>query len=251
MRYNKINIIKVLYLTFFVFLLTNIKVPASNNNNNNLAQRVQNEISNYYDNLFNITATKNGDVRIEGRVNSLYDKLRIFDIISRVRGVKGIQDFVSVHTKMLPDDMIKSNLEDELRLDKSILEPNRIKVTVANGIVELNGTVSYYRERLMAETIASWQKGAKGIVDNLKVLPPKVAVSDENLRFILKDVLRYHFPIEKKVKFQVHNGVVTLSGYTHTLWAKNHIAKDFHRVKGVKDVINNIKINADIYPNLF
>ncbi len=222
----------------------------ASSSNSRLANKVQAAISRYYDNNFNIDATNNGTITIKGTVNSLYDKYRIFDIIDRITGVKDIKDFLSINTPLIPDNMIKNHLREELNLNSSILEPNRIKVYVDNGEIELRGTVSYYREKLMAESIASWQNGAKGIINNIKVLPPKVAVSDQNLNIILEDILKDHFPRETKVSFTVNNGVVNITGYSHTLWAKKQIESDFRRIKGVKDVVNRIKTAPEQYLNL-
>lgn len=244
--FNKSNIISIL---FIIFILGTSSSLFASNNSEALAQRVSNAISNHYDEYFDVSANNNGVVRIEGQVNSLYDKYNIFDIVERVRGVKGIDDFITVHTSMLPDDIIKVNIENDLRLAKSILEPNRIKVQVTNGIVILNGTVSYYKEKLEAETIASWQKGATGVVNQIKVLPTKAAVSDKNLSIILKDIIRDRFPLDKKIHFAVNDGVVTLAGYSHNMWVMDHLQKDCLKIKGVKKVINDIKTAPEQYPN--
>ncbi len=214
-----------------------------------LAQRVSNAISNQYYQNFNVSANSKGIVRIEGNVNTLYDKYNIFDIVEKVRGVKGINDFITVNTPMLPDDIVQAGIENELRIDKSILEPNRIKVHVVNGIVVLSGTVSYYKEKLQAETVASWQKGATGIINQIKVLPVKSAVSDKNLSIIIKDIIKDRFPIDKKLHYLVKDGVVTLKGYSHNMWVTDHLQKDCLKIHGVKKVINDIKIAPEKYPN--
>ena len=249
-RLIKFRIIKIIAVTALVlFFIPGSSQAFASSKETQLAHKVQRSISRYFDNNLNVTATGNGIVTIKGNVNSLYDKYRIFDIADRVTGVKEIKDMVAINTPIVPDKMIKEHLLEEIRLDRAILEPNRIKVHVDNGEIELDGNVSYYREKLMAESIASWQKGAKGIIDNIKVLPAKEAVSDQNLTIILGDILKDHFPRETKVRFTVKKGIAEVSGYTHTLWAKKHIETDFRRVKGIKDVINNIKTAPEQYLN--
>lgn len=243
----KTVLIPVIFIIFFTGINS---ITFASNKSEALAQRVSDAIANHYDEYFDVSANNKGDVRIEGQVNSLYDKYNIFDIVERVRGVKGISDFISVDTPVLPDDIIKANLENELRLDKSILEPNRIKVQVTNGIIILGGTVSYYREKLLAETIASWQKGAVGIVNQIKILPQKTAVSDWNLSIIIKNLLRDHFPLDKKIHYYVKDGIVTLTGYSHNMWVNDHLQKDCLKIEGVKKVINKIKTAPEEYPDL-
>lgn len=247
---KKFSINGLLAAALIFMLMTGTAQVFASTGNNHLADKVQASVSRYFDNNFVITATESGTVSIKGTVNSLYDKYRIFDIIDRVPGVKKIKDFVDINTPIVPDAMIKSHFIEELNLNRSILEPNRIKINVDNGEIELNGTVSYYREKLMAESIASWQRGAKGIINNIKVLPPKIAVNDQNLKIILSDILKDHFPRETKVNFTVNKGIVDVAGYSHTLWAKDHIERDFRKVRGVKDVVNNIKAAPEQYLNL-
>ncbi|NOY76911.1 MAG: BON domain-containing protein [Calditrichaeota bacterium] len=224
------------------FLFGAYQVTLAKTTNKQLEARVINAIARYYPQEFRITVTGDGVVKIEGQVNTLYDKYRIYDIVSRVRGVKDIENLLVVNTPTVPDDMIESNVIIELKRVGSILEPDRIKVHVDNGIVFLSGEVSYQREKIAAETVASWQEGVKGIVNNIVVLPPKKAVSDSNLRFIFSEIMKDQFPLEKNAKFTVKNGVVTLTGNCSTLYVKNMIEKEFKRVSGVKKIINNLKV---------
>lgn len=252
MMYNvkKFSVSGILAAVLILMLSSGNSRTFASTTGRQLADKVQNAISNYYDNNFNITANGSGVVTINGNINSLYNKYRIFDIVERIRGVKDIKDLITVNTAPVPDNVIRGHILQELKLNGAILEPNRIKVSVNNGEIVLRGDVSYYREKLIAESIASWQKGATGITDNIKVLPPKVAVSDKNLKIILSDILKDHFPVETKVNFKVNRGMVLLDGYTHTLWAKRHIARDFRRVKGVHDVLNHIITSPEHYANL-
>lgn len=63
----------------------------------------------------------------------------------------------------------------------------------------------------MAETVASWQKGVKGISNEIEVLPPEKARSDKNLETVLKQIRKYQFPLSENVSISVTDGVVTLN----------------------------------------
>ena len=237
--FKKAKIISMLIFALFIGINFNL---LAYNNSMSLSQRVNNAISNNYYQNFYISANKKGIVKIEGQVNSLYDKYNIFDIASRVHGVKGIEDFISVTAPMLPDDIIKDGIEFNLNLDKSILEPNRIKVQViGNGIVILRGTVSYKKEKLQAETVASWEKGATSIINQIRVLPKKIALSSKNLSVVVQDIIKDNFPLDKRVKFFVNKGVVTLDGHSHDTWGIDNLPKECYEIKGIKKVIDNIK----------
>lgn len=207
-----------------------------------LKQRVQDAIANYYPQDFQITIEGNGKVRISGSVNSLYDRYRVFEIVSSVKGVKEIDDNLIVDTPMRPDAMIADKAKMILGEMHSILEPERIQIKVDEGVVFLDGEVSFHRERLAVVSMISQLKGVKGIVDRIKLLPPKKAVSDSNLKIVLSDIMASRFGIEKNVQTNIKNGIVTLNGTVSTLWAKVQIAKEFSKVKGVRKVMNNLKV---------
>ena len=211
-----------------------------------LLDRIKDAIPNYYEDAYNVSIINGGTVQINGDVNTLYDKYRVYDIIAKVPGVKKIINQLEVDSPPIPDDMIKDNINEEKHLVSSILEPDKIKVRVDNGIAFLDGVVSYNREKLMMLTLTSWQKGVKGIINNIKVLPPKVARSDANLKSILNEILKNEFPIENSVQFTVENGIVNLNGTVSTLWIKKKMTESFANVLGVQGVINNLGIEPII-----
>ena len=236
--FSKIFLIGLISLLFVK--LNSFAVTQSSNDK--LADKVESTIFNHYHKNFDITVNDKHSVDVAGQVNTYYDKLRIFQIVSKIKGVRDITDDVIVNAPILPDDEIRDNIENELRMVSSILEPERINVGVDNGEVILSGKVSFYRERLMAQTVASWEKGVKGITNNIEVLPPSKAVSDANLKTILNDILNNQFSLEKNVSFTVNHGVVDLFGTVDDLYAKNRIQDEFSSIIGIVKVINNLKI---------
>ncbi len=214
---------------------------------NALKDKVSDKILTYYDNPTIVVSNNgNGDIVLKGSVNTLYDKLRIYELTSEVKGVKKIDDMIDIQANPIPDKELQQKINEEIHLNNAIIEPDRIKIAVDNGEVILDGTVSYPREREMAETLTSWQNGVLGITNNLKVLPYKKAVDDNNLNIILGEILKTHYGIEKAVKYKVDKGVVTLDGTVSSLWAKNNIENDFFRVLGVNYVKNNLKVSEDL-----
>jgi osmotically-inducible protein OsmY len=103
--------------------------------------------------------------------------------------------------------------------------------------------VSYYREKQMAETVASWQQGVKGIVNEIKVLSPAKAVSDSNLKIVIDEIIKNRFALDTGINFTVNNGVVTLNGTANSMWDKTELAKEISHLLGVKSVVNNLNVN--------
>jgi osmotically-inducible protein OsmY len=208
-----------------------------------LENSVQKVISSYYEEPFNITADSKGEVTISGSVQTLFDKLKIGELISEVDNVSGVNNKLEVIVDQpTADGIIKANIENEFQLNNAILEPEKIKVNVKDGIVNLSGTVSYFREKLMAQSIASWQDGVIDMTSSIKLLPPSSAVSDQNIKALINDIRNKHFSIEKDVKFDIHNGLVKLYGSAKSLYAINHFQEEIQHLLGVKDVINNLTL---------
>lgn len=240
---KKIRFLKyTLPFTLFLFLTLSFSIY-SQTNPGKLGDRVNKIIGKYYlDNDFNVTVNDQDVVTIKGTVNTLYDKLKLQELIAEVPGIKKINPQLEISNTMIPDEEIEANILDELRLNKSILEPEKINVRVKDGVVTLSGAANYYHEKLMAQSIASWQNGVKDMVSNIKVLPPAIAVSDENLYEIISDMLKDRFPLEKDVAVEVKNGNVTVSGAVKNLWSKQHITDEIHQIIGVSSVENNLII---------
>jgi osmotically-inducible protein OsmY len=236
-----ISIKSLLFLsTMLSLMITNRGI--SQIDTGKLITDVENKIENYYTENFKISADKNGIVSISGEVNTLFDKLKIGELVSEVKGVKEIHNNIQVQNVITADDIIKANIENETKLNDAILEPEKIKIEVNNGVVTLSGTVSYFREKLMMQTIASWQDGVSDLIDHISVMSPSAAKSDANLTEIIIDLLNKNFPLEKNIMFDINNGSVNLYGTVNDLYAKNHIQEDIQRIIGVKNVVNEMKI---------
>ena len=232
-------------MTTLLIFLMNI-LAYSQVDKKTLVSKIEDKIANYYIETFNISVDENDVVTIEGEVGILYDKLKIGELISQVEGVKEVNNKITVRNEITADDIIKVNIEDELQRNDAILEPKKIKVEVNDGVVTLSSTVSYFREKQMAQTIASWQDGVSDLKSNLVVMSPVSARSYDNLKEIISDILDKNYPLEKNVKFDVSNGEVDLYGSTRSLYAKKHIQEDIQHLLGVNRVINTIEVIKDL-----
>lgn len=226
----------------FLFFIPGISAIAQTNPKV-LEDNARNIIDKYYsDEDFTVSVNDQDVLTLSGTVNTLYDKLKLQELIARIPGIKKINSEVDITSSLLPDKEIETNILDEIKYNRSILEPEKIKVAAHNGVVTLSGEVNYYPEKLMVQSIASWQDGVKDMISNIKVLPPAIAKSDENLYEIITDELKDNFPLEKDVVVEVKNGSVTISGAVKNLWLKNQIEDSIHHIVGVNSVLNNLII---------
>jgi osmotically-inducible protein OsmY len=188
-----------------------------------------------------------GRVLIKGDVDRLFDKLEIYQAVSRVKGVTAIENLVNVDSEPLPGEMVKADILEGMRDNSVILEPDKINITVNDGLVFLQGIVSYENEKVMAETISSMENGVVAIENDLVVLSPKKAETDENLLSVIDEIVKNQFPlIQDMVDVKVDHGDVTVGGEVNTLWEMENLKQECLKVSGVKNVTENVRLKAGI-----
>jgi len=253
------NFYRVIFLTFAVAaVFSATQNTFAQNDTERLSDKVTAVISSrYYAADVNVSVRDNGWVNLTGQVKSLYDKDRIYEIASHVHGVKRITNDINVaagtvpdntDAGILPDDMIRQNILYSIKMDAAIDQPQKIKVNVDNHLAILSGTVDFYREKLLAETLASQVLGVEAIQNDIKVVPINQAFSDTDIKAALESVLRNEFPLENynNINISVGNGFVTVSGVVSSLWVKNNIEDEFAGIGGVAGVFNKLKVKPDL-----
>lgn len=237
---------------FFVFLTGLIPGVIGNavaqTPSRDLKLKIETALFSYSMHNISVNVDAQGLVVITGDVDALYDKLDIYEIVSKISGVTEIKDMVHVVTPDLPDKMIEANVERAVKDNSVIMEPDKISVTVTNGLVLLRGTVSYPKEKLMAETVSSWQDGVRGIENEIQVLSPKQARTDENVAGIVNEIIENQFPLifnRRSVQVNVNHGIVTLNGIVRSLWELTHLKQECLQVMGVKNVIEHLTVKPE------
>lgn len=214
-----------------------------------LQGRIDKTLLNFYQVLpAKVTVKDPGQVTLQGEVRSYADKLNIYNIVARVKGVKGITNNIVVKPDlagaMVTDNEIKISIENDLKVNSIILAPNEVKVAVKSGIVTLTGTVNNHNEYEMAEQVAGEKVGVKGLDDRLQILATSgKTVPDAEILAIVKDIVSDHFPQSgKNVQVKVASGQVTLSGSIERLWEKHALEKEVKKLVGVKGIVNDLVV---------
>jgi osmotically-inducible protein OsmY len=122
----------------------------------------------YSHNLIKVVVS-NGWVTLEGEVEWHYQKERAEAAARRVRGIKGITNYVEVKPRVEPQD-IKRKIEEAFRRSAEV-DANRITVETHGSQVILKGTVRSWAERDEAERAAWLVPGVRDVENRIMVSP--------------------------------------------------------------------------------
>jgi hyperosmotically inducible periplasmic protein len=148
-------------------------------------------------------------------------------------------------TNKSPDvtDNIRKSLDQSGYKDVSVSQ-DRDK-----GVVTLTGTVATDSDKAQAESIAKSSAGAQVVADQIAVRPPgnesdaKTIDSDMD-KAIEKnlDAMLVKNKLKKDVKYDVKNGVVTLTGDVISQSRRAQVEKLASTVPNVKQVVNELEV---------
>jgi hyperosmotically inducible protein len=117
------------------------------------------------------------------------------------------------------------------------------------GIVTLGGQVGSENAKLQAESLAKSFAGAQVVADQIAVIPVGAekeakAVNSDLDKGIEKnlDAALIQNKMSDNVKYEVKNGVVTLTGEVNTQYKRDHAEKVASRVPNVQQVVNDLQV---------
>lgn len=117
-----------------------------------------------------ITVTVNNYlVKLEGTVDTKYEKQLAEEVASRIRGVAAVVNHLTVGNtwRPRPDPEIRDRIEEEFAWSPFVDE-NRVVVTVSDGVAVLTGVVADLRER-RAATENAFDGGARQVRNHVQV----------------------------------------------------------------------------------
>src|SRR5512132_1993896 len=137
-------------------------------------------------------AVKDGVVTLSGFVDSHAEKFSAERTAERVNGVRAVADEVKVK---LPGAYKRSDTEiahaavNALRWDIQVPD-DRIKATVDDGWIHLDGDVEWQYQKWAAEGAVRNLTGVKGVTNLIRVKPRKVSTYEVSQK--IKESLRRH-----------------------------------------------------------
>lgn len=185
---------------------------------------------------------KDGVVTLTGTVESYGVRWAAERAAKRVAGVKAVANEIEVRlpgTVLRSDEDIARDAIRALELN-SMVPADRLKVTVDNGWVKLEGSVDWAYQRTAAESSVRNIKGVKGITNLIKV--EQRPVPEEVKSRIKAAFIRNARLDAKHVKVEIEDHKVILTG-TVRAWAEKAEAERIaYSAPGVTEVDNRIVV---------
>jgi osmotically-inducible protein OsmY len=148
---------------------------------------------------------------------------------------------------MRADSEIQRDVENELEWDPDV-DAKNISVKVKDGVVTLMGFVPSYTDKYSAERIAKRILGVKAVANDLEV---KLATGSErpdpDIAHDAVERLQRDLPYSSKnIKVTVRNAWITLEGDVDWDFQRRSAEKAVRDIKGVKGVINLIRVKPTV-----
>jgi osmotically-inducible protein OsmY len=185
-------------------------------------------------------AAAEGVLTLTGFVDSYAEKIEAERIAKRTYGVKAVANDLQVKPlfkKTDPEIAAACVNALESRVD---VPDEKIKLTVKDGWVTLEGNVDWFYQKNAAELAVKYLSGVRGVTDSIKVMPQ---VSTVEVKDKIEAALKRSAELDaRRIRVEAFDGKVTLTGNVHTWFEKDEAARAAWAAPGVRQVSNEISV---------
>jgi len=186
-------------------------------------------------------AVKDGVVTLSGFVPSFWKKDAAEKAVKRVYGVRGIANDIEVKLFwQRTDPEIARDAVHELESHVSI-PADRIKVTVKDGWVTLEGTVDWEYQKSLAQSAMKKLKGVSGVTNKIQVTPKASAAE---VKSKIEEALRRSAELDaRRITVEIEGSTVKLYGSVSSWAERDEAERAAWSAPGTTMVENHILVN--------
>lgn len=189
---------------------------------------------------------RDGVVTLAGFVNSFADKWKAERVASRVKGVKAVANDLEVKlpsTSQRADPDIARAAVDALKWN--VLVPHdRIKVTVEDGWITLQGDAEWYFQREEAERAVRKLTGIKGVTNLILV---KAQPTPSDVKTKIKEALERGAEFDaERITVDIDGHKAVLKGTVRSFAERRDAERAARNAPGVTEVENLIAVDPGL-----
>jgi len=149
----------------------------------------------------------------------------------------------------MTDKQLHDEVLEELAFEPEV-HPERIGVSVENGVVTLSGHADSYSQKLAAERVVKRVYSAKAVVNDLEVrLPARDEVPDADLAEAAVQAIEQLSQVPAdSVRITVRDRHVILDGKVDWHYQRQAAENAVRHLRGIRGVLNHITISGTAVP---
>jgi osmotically-inducible protein OsmY len=192
-------------------------------------------------------SVEDGIVTLSGRVRTYCEKYLAEQATKNVRGVKAVVEELVVDVDaplQRSDKEIAAAVVQALEADVSLMPPEKIKVVVENGKVELTGEVDEYYKKQQAFKCVKNLYGVSNIFNYIVVNSADKAIDPKNVTHqIVREFQRNAVLDAKNIEVAIDGSKVILRGIVRSWAEEKEARKAAWSVPGVTEVKDELVLH--------
>jgi osmotically-inducible protein OsmY len=191
-------------------------------------------------------AVKNGIVTLSGTVDRYAKKIAAETAAKKVNGVKAVAEDIEVKlgTSSKKNDTEIAEAAITALKWHSAMQENKIKISVENGWVTLEGNVDWEFQRNSAKYMVENLIGVVGITNNIKL--KTIVASTDVKRKIASAFHRSATVDSEKINITLEGTKVILSGKVRSIAEKKDAENAAWLAPGVNSIENKLEIDSEV-----